>query len=189
MERLVYSLLIILLFASGTAAQNIYSTHNGVVTFFSEAPVANVDARNEKVKVELNASTNDLKFDASMADFNFKNDKMGRDADKKYLERDKYPSASFAGKVTTKIDYKKLGKHAVTVTGILKIHGASKKISEKGTIVVKENHVTVQAQFNALLKDYNIDTPKIMGKEMTAEKVLIKVDAVLLDQTGMAKKK
>jgi polyisoprenoid-binding protein YceI len=178
-----------LLAASGIAAQNIYSTHNGVITFFSEAPVANVDARNEKVKVELNTSTHELTFDAMMADFNFKNDKMGRDADRKYLEREKYPKASFKGKVSTKINYEKPGKYPATVSGILSIHGTEKKVTEKGTIIVKGGHITLLADFYALLKDYKIETPKILGKEMTSEKVLVKVSATLTEQTGLAKKK
>jgi polyisoprenoid-binding protein YceI len=178
-----------LLSASGISAQNIYSTHNGMITFFSEAPVADVDARNEKVKVELNTSTHEVTFDAMMGDFNFKNNKMGRDADKKYLEREKYPKASFKGKVMGKIDYEKPGKYPATVSGALKIHGTEKKVTEKGTIIVKEKQITLLADFYASLKDYNIETPKILGKEMTAEKVLIKVDATLSEQTGLAKKK
>jgi polyisoprenoid-binding protein YceI len=189
MKRWLYSLCIMLLSASGIAAQNIYSTHNGVITFFSEAPVADVDARNEKVKVELNASTHEVTFDAMVADFNFKNNKMGRDADKKYLEREKYPKASFKGKVGTKINYEKPGKYPVTVSGTLKIHGTEKKVTEKGTIIVKEKQITLLADFYASLKDYNIATPKILGKEMTAEKVLVKVNATLTEQTGLAKKK
>lgn len=189
MKHLLYSLCIMLLPASGIVAQNTYSTHNGVITFFAEAPVADVDARNEKVKVELNATTHELTFDALMADFNFKNNKMGRDADKKYLEREKYPKTSFKGKVATKINYEKPGKYPATVSGILKIHGAEKRVTEKGTIIVKEKQITLLADFYALLKDYNIETPKILGKEMTAEKILVKVNATLAEQTGLAKKK
>jgi polyisoprenoid-binding protein YceI len=189
MKNFLYPLLVLLFSVQGIAAQEIYTTQKGVISFFSEAPVSDVDAKNEKVKVELNASTHELKFDAAMADFDFKNDKMGRDADKKYLERQKFPSASFRGKVVTKIDYKKPGKHSATVTGVLKIHGIAKNVTEKGTIIVKQNQVVLQAEFPALLKDYNIDTPKILGKEMTADKVLVKVNATLSEQTGIAKKK
>jgi polyisoprenoid-binding protein YceI len=124
-----------------------------------------------------------------MADFEFKNEKMGRDADKKYLERGTYPKASFKGKVSSKIDYHKPGKYPVTVTGVLKIHGTEKKITEKGTITVQEKQVVLHSDFYALLKDYNIETPKILGKEMTANKVLVKVNATLPEQTGLAKEK
>ena len=189
MIRFIHSFFLLLLTASGIAAQNVYSTQQGVITFFSQAPVADVDARNEKVKAELNASTHELTFNATMADFDFKNKKMGRDADKKYLEREKYPKASFKGKVATKSDFKKSGKYSVTVTGLLKIHGTEKKITEKGTLTVKGKQVMLQADFYAALKDYNIETPKILGKEMTADKVLVKVQATLSEQTSIAKKK
>jgi hypothetical protein len=35
-----------------------------VIAFYAEAPVANVDARNEKVKANFNPSTRELTFDA-----------------------------------------------------------------------------------------------------------------------------
>jgi len=189
MKYLICLLSILLLPSYRILAQNIYATQKGVVTFFAEAPVADVDARNEKVKVELNAETKELSFHVTMADFDFKNDKMGRDADKKYLEREKYPKASFKGKVDTKIDYGKPGKYSASVTGTLTIHGTEKKITEKGTIIVQEKQVILKSDFYALLKDYNIETPKILGKEMTADKVLVKVYATLAAQTGLAKKK
>jgi hypothetical protein len=189
MKHLIYALLTLLLTFSEIAAQHIYTTENGVITFFSEAPVADVDARNEKVKVELNTSTKELTFHATMADFDFKNNKMGRDADKKYLERAKYPKASFKGKVITKIDFEKSGEYPVKVSGLLKIHGTEKKVTEKGTITVKGKQLTLKADFPALLKDYNIETPKILGKEMTADKVSVKVNATLTEQTSIARKK
>lgn len=185
----MYVVILLLLPVCRIAAQHSFATVKGTITFFSEAPVADVDARNDKVRIELNTSTQELTFDATMADFQFKNKKMGRDSDKKYLEREKYPKAEFKGKITTRLDYNKPGKHTVNVTGVLKIHGTEKRITEKGTVTVLKNKVMLQSSFYALLKDYNIETPKILGKEMTADKVLVKVEASLALQTDLAKKK
>src|SRR5687767_7696206 len=90
MKTLFVLVIAILLPLHGIIAQNKYTSNKAHVSFFSKAPIADVDARNEKVKVELNTSDSELIFDITTGDFQFKNRKMGRDARKKYLEIDKY---------------------------------------------------------------------------------------------------
>ena len=161
-------------------AQNKYTSTKGYVSFYSKAPIADVDAQNEKVKVEMNTSDGELIFDITMTDFKFKSEKMGKDARKKYLEIDKHPKAGFKGKIQGKIDYDKPGTYNVTATGKLKIHGVEKDITEKGTVtVVKEGQVKLKSEFNVTLADYSIETPKILGQEMTEDKVLVKIEATL----------
>ena len=70
----------------------------------------------------MNTSNGEVIFDITMTDFQFKNEKMGRDARDKYLEIDKYQKAGFKGKIQGKIDYDKPGSYNVTATGKLKIH-------------------------------------------------------------------
>lgn len=169
----------ILLVRPGVVAQKKYTSNKGFVSFYAKAPVADVDARNEKVKVEM-TSDGEVNFDMAMADFEFKNGKMGRDAQKKYLETEKYPKAGFKGKIQGKVDYDKPGTYPVTAAGKLKIHGVEKSVTEKGKVVVtKGGEVTLQSEFSVALADYKIDTPKILGQEMTADKVLVKIDAKL----------
>lgn len=105
---------------------------------------------------------------------------MGRDARKKYLEIDKYPKAGFKGKIQGKIDYDKPGSYKATATGKLKIHGVEKNISEAGTVTVGDKgQVKLQSEFGVTLADYKIETPQILGQEMTDDKVQIKVEVTL----------
>ena len=90
MKTLFIIVITVLLPLQRVVAQNKYTSTKGYVSFFSKAPVADVDAKNEKVKVEMNTSDGEVIFDITMTDFQFKNEKMGRDARKKYLEIDKY---------------------------------------------------------------------------------------------------
>jgi polyisoprenoid-binding protein YceI len=156
-----------------------YTTNAAHVSFFATAPVADVDAQNDRVTVTFNTSTNEVTFAMAMADFQFKNKKMGRDAEKKYLETEKYPKAGFKGKITGKVDYDKPGSYPVTAKGTLKVHGVEKEIAEKGTVVVGKGQIKLLSEFNVLLKDYKIETPTILGKEMTADRVQVKVAASL----------
>jgi hypothetical protein len=171
------------------AGQEQYATRNGYVSFFSEAPVANVDAANNKVKVTFNSATKEVVISMAMADFNFKNNKMGRDAENKYLETLKYPEAGFKGKIHTKADYDKPGSYKAIATGKISVHGVEKQVAEKGTVVVGKGKVTFRSEFYLLLKDFGIATPKILGQEMTEDKVLVKIDAQLIEQRDVARKK
>jgi len=183
MKTLFVIVAAILLQLPGVVAQSKYTSTKGFVSFFAKAPVADVDARNEKVKVEM-TSDGDVNFDMAMADFEFKNGKMGKDARKKYLETEKYPKAGFKGKIQGKVDYDKPGAYKVTATGKLKIHGVEKNITEKGTVTVVEGGgVKLQSEFSVTLADYKIETPKILGQEMTADKVLVKIEAKLTKGT------
>jgi hypothetical protein len=170
-------------------AQNDYSTDKGFISFFSEAPVADVDAKNKKVKAELNTTTHELIFTLAMSDFQFENKKMGRDAEKKYLETEKYPQAGFKGKINGSINYDKPGSYPVEARGKLKIHGVEKEVSEKGTVIVEQGHIKLRSEFHVALKDYNIETPSILGQEMTKDDILVKVEITLSKQSKQASRK
>ena len=180
MKSLISTAVAILLLFQATVAQKPYTTNKGRVSFYSKAPVSDVDARNQKVVVNLNPSTQELTFSINMKDFKFKNGKMGRDARRNYIEIDKYPEAGFNGKITDDIDYKKPGSYPATATGKLKIHGTEKDVTEKGTVTIQEGKIGLAAEFYIQLKDYKIETPKILGQEMTEDKILVKIDASLL---------
>jgi polyisoprenoid-binding protein YceI len=171
------------------AAQSDYSTDTGHVSFFSKAPVADVNAKNDKVKVTLNTDSGEITFHMAMVDFQFQNQKMGRDARGKYLETEKYTEAAFRGKINGKFDLHKVGTYPVTATGKLKIHGIEKNVTEKGKAIVEKGAIKLQSQFHIALKDYKIATPKILGHEMTEENMLVKVDATLSESNKVISKK
>jgi polyisoprenoid-binding protein YceI len=171
------------------SAQEKFATDNGFVSFYSEAPIADVDARNRNVKVNLNTSTQEIVVEMDMADFQFKNEKMGRDARDKYLETEKYTRAGFKGRMRGKIDYGKPGTYPATAVGTLTAHGVDKNVEEKGQITVAEGKITLRSQFFIALKDYNIETPSILGIKMTQEKVSVKVEATLAEGKGIITKK
>ena len=169
-------------------AQETFSTGNASISFFSEAPVSDVDARNNKAKVSLNTKSSELQVNVTMDDFEFKNEKMGRDARRSYIEIDKHPKAGFKGKLTGNINYDKPGTYDAVAKGKLNVHGVEKEVTQKGTVTVGDDKITLKSQFYVELKDYDIETPKILGKEMTQEKVLVKIEASLSPQVDAASK-
>jgi polyisoprenoid-binding protein YceI len=179
MKSIILATVLVLSAWGRIEAQKTYKTNKGHVSFFAKAPVADVDARSNGAKIVLNASTGELTVNISMTSFQFQNKKMGRDARKRYLEIDKFPQAGFVGKINGEVDYDKPGTYPVKATGKLKIHGVEREINEKGSIKVEKGGITIGSQFSVALKDHNIDTPKILGQEMTAENVSVKIEATL----------
>lgn len=123
-----------------------------------------------------------------MKEFQFDNKKMGRDAERKYIEINKYPKAGFTGKIIDKVDFDKPGSYEVRAKGKLTIHGVTKEITEKGTVIVSKGQIKLVSAFDVRLKDYNIDTPSILGYEMTDDAVKVKMEAKLEEATGISKK-
>ena len=170
-------------------AQETFTTSNASISFYSEAPVSDVDARNNKAKVSLNTSSSELLVNVVMDEFQFKNEKMGRDARRSYIEIDKYPKAGFRGKISGKINYDKPGTYEAVAKGKLNVHGVEKEVTQKGTVTVGDDKIILKSQFYVELNDFQIETPKILGKEMTQEKVLVKIEASLSPQVDAASKK
>lgn len=183
MKHLIFLICSMTLLLQPAAGQGTYKTAKGYVSFYSKAPISNVDARNGKAKVRLNTSTGNLTIDMAMSDFEFRNEKMEKDATDKYLETKKYSKAGFRGKIITDIDYKKPGAYPATAKGKLTLHGTTKEITEKGTVIVQDETIKLEAEFNVLLKDYRIETPRILGQEMTDDKVLVKFEATLAQES------
>lgn len=173
--------LFFVVFATHVNAQ-IFKSNTGAISFFSEGAVKDIDATNQKVKAELNSSTGEITFFMNMKDFQFKNSKMQKDAKTKYLETDKYQEATFKGKINGKIDYSKNGTYPATASGKLKIHGVEKDVTEKGTVTVKKGVIMLQSDFKILLKDYNIETPKIAFKKMAADNMQVNINVSLSEQ-------
>jgi polyisoprenoid-binding protein YceI len=179
MKFFILSVTLLLVPLKRIAAQTIYTSREGHVSFFADAPITNVDAHNHKAKITLNISTGDLTVDIAMANFEFKNRKMGRDARRNYIEIDEFPKANFTGKITSKIDPDRPGTFNVSAIGILQIHGKEREVTERGIIKIEGGQLSLHSEFNVVMKDYNIETPKILGQEMTENDAIVKVDAVL----------
>jgi polyisoprenoid-binding protein YceI len=100
------------------------------------------------------------------------------------MESDKYPEATFLGKVTNikDINFTKEGSYPVVVEGKLTIHGQTQVVKQNGTLEVKNDAVTAKAKFNILLADYKISIPNTVVNnisksiEITVEVMMNKIN-------------
>jgi polyisoprenoid-binding protein YceI len=157
-------------------SQGKYMTRTGHISFYSNAPAEKIEANNYQVSSAL-TTAGDLIFQVPIKSFEFKQALMQDHFNENYLESDKFPKATFKGKVLNmeKLDLKKDGKYPIEVEGELIMHGVTKKIVSKGMLEVNGNKINATSSFPIALKDYNITIPK-MAKEKLAEVVDVKAD-------------
>ena len=59
------------IFTLTSFAQNIYKAISGEITFFSEAPMENIEAKNTQVKAIMNTEKNEIAFIVPVIGFKF----------------------------------------------------------------------------------------------------------------------
>ncbi|MEN2281770.1 YceI family protein [Algoriphagus sp. SE2] len=145
-----------------TNAQTLYSTNNGQVSFYSDAPLEDIQAVNKTVASIINADNNEIAVQMRITDFDFPNKLMQEHFNENYLESEKYPTGVFKGKFKEALDLKTVGTYKATAEGTMTIHGVTKSVSIPGTIVSNGNQLKLDFKFPIKLEDYKIDIPTIV---------------------------
>ena len=156
-------IIVIGLFILGFQANGqLYMAQNGEVSFFSKTPLEDIDALNKQVGSIINADNNEVAVQMRVSSFVFPNKLMQEHFNENYLESDKFPSATFKGKIREVVDLRVPGTYVVTAVGTATIHGITNPIEIKGNIVSKGEQVSLTCQFDIKLVDYKIAIPRIV---------------------------
>jgi polyisoprenoid-binding protein YceI len=155
-------------------------TQSGYIRFFSNAPLEDIEAENNKVRAALDITTGEVVFMITIKDFVFDKSLMQQHFNENYMESDKYPNAQFKGKIRNleSVKFDRDGKYAVTVFGELIMHGVEKEILADGYLEVVGELITISSVFVVQTADYEIKIPKIMFSRI-AEEIEVTVDADL----------
>lgn len=169
----------LLLFSFASQAQR-YMTRNAHISFFSEAPLENIEAHNRQVNAAFDADKGELVFRVLMKSFEFEKALMQEHFNENYVESHKFPNATFTGTVTNlfEINLSKSGTYPAKVEGELNIRGIAKPVKETGTFEVKGDDITGKCVFNVKLSDYNITIPRAVVNNIS-ETIEIRVDATM----------
>jgi polyisoprenoid-binding protein YceI len=169
-------ILAILTISSLASAQK-YISKNAHIFFYSYTPLEDIEANNNQVASILDAATGTLQFSLLVKSFEFKKTLMGEHFNENYIESDKFPKASFNGKITNfdKVDLKKDGSYPVEVKGDLTLHGVTNPVTINGTIDVSKGIVSAKSKFNVVPQDYKISIPDLV-KDKIAKEITVSVD-------------
>ncbi len=173
-------LMAIIMIAGATTFAQRYITKTGHIYFHSEAPLETIEAHNKQVNCALDTQTGMMVFKVLMKSFIFEKALMQEHFNEEYVESDKYPNATFKGKVENlaQIDFNTPGTYAAVVSGVLTIHNVSRKVKAEGKFTVKKGEIEGKSKFSIRLKDYNIDIPGVVAGKI-AESLDIYVDVHL----------
>ena len=166
--------------ASFYSYSQIYTGKSYEIGFFSHGPIEDIAATSKSAQVMMNTAKNDVAVKVTVKGFTFEKKLMQEHFNEKYMESDKFPYASFSGKIKDTIDYKKDGVYKVTVTGKLNMHGVEKERTIPGTITVKGGEISIDSKFMVALKDHNIEIPSLVSQNI-AELVEVTIKSTLTE--------
>ena len=164
---LFYSLSIIL-----PAQAQLYSVKSSEFGFFSKALLEDIEAVNTKASSIINTANGELAVRIPIVEFQFSNKLMQQHFNENYLESEKFPNATFKGKINEAINFTKTGTYEVSATGILNIHGINQERTIKGKLTISEGLINLNTKFDVLLNDHEIKIPKLVFKKI-AEKIAV----------------
>jgi polyisoprenoid-binding protein YceI len=115
-----------------------------------------------------------------MKSFEFEKALMQEHFNENFVESDKFPNASFKGKVLNigGLDITSTGEFEAEVEGDLTIHGVTKKIKEKGTFTTDGQAITGRSTFIVKPADYDIQIPRAVVNNI-AQEIEVTVNVVL----------
>lgn len=174
---LFYSLLLI---TAQSFAQTKLVTKTGKITFEASVPAfEEVKAKNEAVTCILNPANGEIASLALMKGFRFKVALMEEHFNENYVESDKYPKATFKGKIDN-FDLSKLTATTkdYTIKGKLELHGKTKDITITAKIKKTDAGVELDSNFTVNTDDFDIEIPSVVSKKLT-KKVAVTLDVTL----------
>ncbi len=157
----------------------IYQASRGKVSFKSEAPQELINASSDQLAGLLDIDKKNFAFKIYIRSFKgFNSLTQEIHFNENYMESDKYPVASFSGKIIEDEDFTKDGSYQVRAKGTLIIHGVPQERIIKCSITVTDKKITVKSNFTVLLSDHNIPIPKLVYQKL-ANEIQVSVNATL----------
>ena len=155
----------------------VLSFHHGEVEFYTETVMSDIEAVTKTANVKLDIQTGNFEASVNIQSFEFEYETMQEHFNEKYMESDKFPQATFKGKIVQNIAGIS-GEMEVDASGKMTIHGVSKEIKIKAKISKKQDYTVVDCKIPVVFEDYKVDEPSILSKSV-AKDVLIKVSVYL----------
>ena len=160
MDMRIAGLLILLLLSNKSTAQK-YRSVSSSVHFFSDAPMEDIEATNLDGQSAIDLSTGEIVFSIPIKSFEFEKSLMQEHFNENYLESDKYPTATFQGKVTG-FNKDAGGWQEAKAKGSMNIHGEENELSVEGEVRIEEGSIEIKSKFPITLEDYKIKIPKVV---------------------------
>lgn len=173
-------LALVMVLTTGLVFAQKKTTTSAVINFDATTPIdALPKAENKTVIASLDTKTGAIAFEAVVKSFTFSNPKIQEHFNNKgWMDSEQFATATFKGSITNlnEVKFNKNGTYSVDVTGDLTMHGVTRAIDAKGSIVVSGKVITATSEFKVKLEDFKINGPAV-GAGKVAKEPTIKVVA------------
>ena len=152
-------------------AQEKMSTKSGIVSFEASVPTfEEVGAINEAATCVLNPKTGEIAALVMIKGFRFKAALMEEHFNDNYLESDRYPKATFRGRIDN-FKFSDLSdlQQDYILRGKLSIHGKTREITAPVSLRKNNNSIEITTDFVVNTNDYNIAIPKVVRNKISKE--------------------
>ncbi|WP_421946255.1 YceI family protein [Pedobacter sp.] len=161
-----------------TISAQSYTSSNITSSFYSKTPIEDIKASSSKTTAVIISNSGEFAFQVSIKSFEFEKKLMQEHFNENYLESDKYPTASFKGKIEPNISWTTDGVYTTTAKGILMVHGQGRARNIPVKITLKDKQATIEANFDVACVDHNIKIPTLVFTKI-AKIINVKVNGTL----------
>jgi hypothetical protein len=161
-------------------AQNVFRSNSGHVSFVSDAPLEIISAESNELKGVVDSETHSFAFQLDVRSLKGFNSPLQQEHFyENYVESEKYPVATFTGKIIETIDFSLPGSMKIRAKGIFKIHGVSQERIIPVNLQIRQDGFKASSTFMVALADHNISIPKVVYHKIAEEiKVIVEIDFV-----------
>lgn len=157
-------------------AQEIYTATGVKTSFYSSAPIEDIQATSAKGIAVWNLASGEISVKIPIRSFEFRKALMQEHFNEEFMESHKYANAVFKGKVAKKNLRSAPQNITTTVQGILEIHGKQKAREIPVELSFRNEKIHMSSGFEVACNDHDIKIPRILWKNI-AEVVQVKVNA------------
>ena len=170
MNKSLGILLLVFLFAGQLAAQK-YFSKTGEISFFSDAPMEDIQAKSNSASTVLDLATGKVQWAVLIKSFEFEKALMQEHFNENYMESHEYPKAQFKGEIVNieSLDLTKDGDYIGDVRGELEIRGIKKPVETKASFIVYKGKISAASELIVKVEDYNIEIPSIVRDKIAKQ--------------------
>lgn len=167
--RLLLTVLFITIMTSNLLGQNKYLDKEGYISFFSKAPVEDIEAYNNQVFSLIDIESGELNVQLLVKSFLFEKSLMREHFNENYLESDKFPKAIFKGKIDNLKAMLDGSESEVVINGTLNIRNIENSITVYSRIQKLDDEIILKGEFTVLVADFDIKIPMAVINNIAKE--------------------
>lgn len=153
----------------------LWQSNSILIKFTSEAPLEVIKAEAAEAQGLINPSTGQFAFAVAIANFvGFNSPLQQQHFHENYLESDRYPKATFSGRIIESIDLTQTGRYNIRAKGMLTIHGIEQERIIKSTLTIQDGQLQINSYFTVPLADHDIRIPRLVYQKI-AEEIKVEV--------------